>query len=85
MTSFIRWDNSSISHKIDLLKKYYQIPFTKDGQQISVFITLFGLYHYTVAPFEMGNCPTIFQRAMNNLTHGLDGVAVCIDDVAFIF
>lgn len=67
--------------KLDLLKGYYQIPLTEDAQQISAFITSFGLFHYLVAPFGMRNCPATFQRAMNNLTQGLGGVSVYIDDV----
>ena len=67
--------------KLDLLKGYYQIPLTEDAQQISAFITPFGLFHYLVAPFGMRNCPATFQRAMNNLTQGLKGVSVYIDDV----
>lgn len=67
--------------KIDLLKGYYQIPLTEDAQQISAFITPFGLFHYLVAPFGMRNCPATFQRAMNSLTQGLEGVSVYIDDV----
>lgn len=67
--------------KIDLLKGYYQIPLSEEAQQISAFITPFGLFQYLVAPFGMRNCPATFQRAMNNLTQGLEGVAVYIDDV----
>ena len=67
--------------KIDLLNGYYQVPLTENAQQISAFITPFGLFHYLVAPFGMRNCPATFQRAMNNLTQGLEGVAVYIDDV----
>ena len=67
--------------KLDLLKGYYQIPLTEDAQQISAFITPFGLFQYLVAPFGMRNCPATFQRAMNTLVQGLEGVSVYIDDV----
>lgn len=68
-------------NKLDLLKEYYHIPLTEEAQQIFAFITPFGFFHYLVAPFGMRNCPATFQRAMNNLIQGLDGVAVYIDDV----
>lgn len=67
--------------KLDLLKGYYQIPLTQEAQQISAFITPFGLFQYLVAPFGMRNCPATFQRAMNQLTQGLVGVSVYIDDI----
>ncbi len=67
--------------KIDLLKGYYQIPLTKRAQEISAFITPFGLFHYLVAPFGMRNCPTTFQRVMNHLVQDLFGVSVYLDDL----
>ncbi len=53
--------------KIDLLKGYYQITLTKRAQEISAFITPFGLFHWLVAPFGIRNCPATFQTAMNHL------------------
>ena len=67
--------------KIDLLKGYHQIPLTDNAQLISAFITPFGLYHYRVMPFGMRNSPATFQRIMNYLFQGLEGVQVYLDDI----
>ena len=62
--------------KIDLLKGYYQIPLTKEAQQISAFITPFGLLQYRVMPFGMRNALSTFQRTMDYLLQDLAGVSV---------
>ena len=66
---------------IDLLKGYYQIPLTEKAQQISAFITPFGLFQYRVMPFGMRNAPSTFQRAMDYLLQDLAGVSVYLDDI----
>lgn len=67
--------------KLDLLKGYYQIPLTERAQEISAFITPFGLYQYNVMPFEIRNAPSTFQRAMDYLLQDLIGVSVYLDDI----
>ena len=72
---------STFVSTIDLLKGYYQIPLTDSARKISAFITPEGLFEYTVMPFGMTNAVATFQRLMNNLVSGLDGVNVYIDDI----
>lgn len=67
--------------KIDLLKGYYQIPLSENAQQISAFITPFGLFHHKVMPFGMRNAPSTFQRAMDYLLQDLVGVSVYLDGI----
>ena len=67
--------------KNDLLKGQYQIALTEKFQQISAFITPFGLFQYRVMPFGMKNAPTTFQRAMDYILQDLAGVSVYLDDI----
>lgn len=67
--------------KFDLLKGYWQVPLTARAQKISAFVTPFGLYEYTVMSFGLCNAPATFQRLMNMVVAGLEGVAVYLDDV----
>lgn len=67
--------------KFDLLKGYWQVPLTARAQEISSFITPFGLYSYTVMSFGLRNAPATFQRLMNRVTAGLEGCAVYLDDI----
>ena len=67
--------------KFDLLKGYWQVPLTKQAQELSAFITPDGLFQFCVMPFGLKNGPATFQRLMNNVIHGLEGCDVYIDDL----
>ncbi len=66
--------------KFDLLKGYWQVLLTQRGQEISAFITSEGLFSYVMS-FGLINAPATFQRLMNRVVFGLEGVAVYLDDV----
>lgn len=67
--------------RFDLLKGYWQVPLTQRAQEISAFVTPFGLYSYMVMPFGLKNAPATFQRLMNHVVSGLEGCSVYLDDV----
>ena len=48
--------------KLDLIKKYRQVPLTPQASDISAFVTLDTFMQYTVTAFGMRNAPTTFQR-----------------------
>lgn len=62
--------------KFDLLKGYWQVPFSKCAQEVSAFIMLLGLYCYRVMLFGLKNAPATFQRLMNHVVSGLKGCSV---------
>ena len=66
--------------KFDLLKGFWQIPFTDRAKEISAFVTPDGLYQYKVMPFGMKNSPATFQRLINMIITGLDNCKAYIDD-----
>ena len=65
---------SKFVSKFDLLKGFWQIPSTEKAKEISAFVTPGGLYKYKVMPFGMNNSPATFQRLVNKVISGLDGV-----------
>lgn len=67
--------------KVDLLKGYYQVELTDKAKTISAFTTPFGLFEYEVMPFGLTNAPSTFQRIINNVIQGLDGVFAYLDDI----
>ena len=67
--------------KLDLLKGFYQIPLAEDAQNVLAFSTHKGLFRYKVLPFGVKIAPTAFQRVMNQVIQGLDGVRCYIDDI----
>ena len=67
--------------KLDLLKGFWQVPFTEQAKKLSTFVTPKGLYQYKVMPFGLKNTPATFQRLINQLTRDLDGCEGYIDDI----
>ena len=73
--------NAKFVTKIDLFKGYYQVELSDNAKEISAFITPFGLYEYTVMPFGMCNAPSTFQRIINLIIRGLEGIYAYLDDI----
>lgn len=48
--------------KLDLLKEYWQVPWTPCASEISAFITPDQFMQYTVMPFGLRNTPATFHR-----------------------
>lgn len=44
-------------------------------------VTLFGLFEYVGRPLNLRNAAQTFQCLINKVTHGLDFVLACLDDV----
>ena len=76
-----RVGNAKYVTKIALLKGYWCVPLTKRAREISAFVTPFGLYEYNVMAFGLKNAPTRFQRLINQIINGLDGVEAYLDDL----
>ena len=54
---------------------------TDNAKEVSAFVTPDGLFRYKVMPFGMKNSPATFQRLINSLIAGMDGIGAYIDDV----
>ena len=74
---------SKFVSKSDSLKEFWQIPLTEKAKEMSAFVNPDGLFQYKVMLFGMKNSPATFQRLVNKVISGLDGVGAYIDDFIF--
>ena len=66
---------------LDLMKGYYGIALAEEAKEISAFVTPFGLYEFNVLAFGFRNAPATFQRMVNDVVRGIEGIEVYIDDI----
>ena len=60
---------------------YLQLPLDEASQQHVVINTHKGLFKYHRLPFGVSTAPSIFQRCMDSVLQGLEGVVAFIDDI----
>lgn len=67
--------------KLDLSQAYLQLPVEKGSRKFLTINTHRGLFEYTRLPFGISSAPGIFQRTIESLLRGIDGVSVYLDDI----
>ena len=71
----------SVFSKIDLRKGYHQIAVHPPDIPKTAIATPFGLFEYTRMPFGLRNAGNTFQRHMDQVISGLEGVFCYLDDL----
>ena len=68
---------------LDYASGYLQIPIAEQDRMKTAFSTETGHYEYTRMPFGLKSAPSSFQRLMNNVLTGLQGIRclVYLDDI----
>ena len=72
---------NTVFSNIDLRSGYHHIKIKESDQPKTAFITDKGTYIWRRMTFGFCNAPAVFQRAMNNIFHGLEFVIIYLDDV----
>ena len=67
--------------KLDMSNAYLQLPLSDESKQYVTINTYKGLFQFNRLPFGVSSAPAIFQRTMETLLRGLNGVSVYQDDV----
>lgn len=67
--------------KLDLSMAYQQIVLDQESRKYTTISTSKGLFQYTRLIYGLASAPAIFQRIMDTLLTGLDGVVVFLDDI----
>uniref|UniRef100_A0A914VZT6 RNA-directed DNA polymerase n=1 Tax=Plectus sambesii TaxID=2011161 RepID=A0A914VZT6_9BILA len=70
--------------KIDFSDAYLQIELDDKAKKLVVVSTHKGLYRYNRLPFGVSSAPSIFQKMMDTMLQGIDGVHVYIDDIVIV-
>jgi len=66
---------------LDLSHAYNQLLLEEESRKYVTINTHRGLYQYTRLPFGIASAPAIFQRTMDTILQGVDGIGCYIDDI----
>ncbi|KAI3356712.1 hypothetical protein L3Q82_003310 [Scortum barcoo] len=72
---------AKVFSKLDANAGFWQIPLSKESSLLTTFITPFGRYCYNRLCFGISSAPEHFQKRMQQILDGLDGVLCQMDDV----
>ncbi|XP_055585352.1 uncharacterized protein K02A2.6-like [Uranotaenia lowii] len=67
--------------RLDLESAFHQVEISKRSREITTFITSRGLYRYTRLMFGINCAPELYQKTMEQILSGCEGVVIFIDDV----
>ncbi|XP_037811309.1 uncharacterized protein K02A2.6-like [Lucilia sericata] len=67
--------------KLDLSMAYQQIELDEESRKFTTISTSKGLFQYTRLIYGLASAPAIFQRIMDSLLAGLEGVVVFLNDI----
>ena len=72
---------ATVFSKIDANCGFWQIPLTGSSRELTTFITPFGRFYFNRLPFGIASAPEHFQRQMEAILEGQEGVLCHMDDV----
>ena len=65
---------------VDVKNGFWHVALDEQSYYLTTFYTPFGRYRWKRMPFGICSAPEIFQRKMHEITEGLQGVEVVVDD-----
>ena len=78
---FTKLSQGKFFSKLDLSHEYQELPLNEESKQYVIINTHKGLFRYTRLPFRISSAPAIFQRMIESLLQGIDGVVTYLDDI----
>jgi len=71
---------SNVFSEIDLCNAFHQLELDEKSSVLTTISTPFGLYRYSKLPFGVKQSPAIFQKYIEKLFQGIDGVEIYQDN-----
>ena len=79
-TTLAQLSGATVFSKLDANSGFWQIPLAKESRLLTTLISPFGRFCFNKLPFGISSAPEIFQRHMNKVLSGLQGVLCHVDD-----
>lgn len=67
--------------RIDLNKGIFQVPLTEESKKLTAINTPRGIFQYNYLTLGMTNTPATFNKVMQEVMQGIEGVELFVDDV----
>lgn len=67
--------------KLDLKSAFHHIKLGKESRKLTTFMGPKGMYRYKRLVFGVNIAPEVFQREMERVLQGIEGIVVYIDDI----
>ncbi|GBP59580.1 Uncharacterized protein K02A2.6 [Eumeta japonica] len=77
---FARLHEGKEFSKLDLSMAYMQLELTEDSQPLTCINTHRGLFQFTRLVFGLSSAPAIFQKTMERILAGIEGICIFLDD-----
>ena len=76
-----RLSEGRVFSKLDANSGFWQIKMDSNSKLYTTFVTPWGRFCFKRMPFGISSAPEFFQREMEKILHGLEGVVCMMDDV----
>ena len=67
--------------KLDANSGYWQVILEEESQLLTTFLTPWGRFSFQRMPFGLNSASEFYQRSMEKILFGLDGVICMMDDI----
>ena len=65
----------------DSTNSFFHVPLDHESKQLTAMLTLIGIYLYNVLTMGLSNATDIFEKCMQNIVDGLEGVVNIANDL----